>query len=287
MTELCIDSEAPTATHEVRNYCSLAPHYPCHHLPTPLSCVATDSCPHGVGKEPETGTVSLLPIPLLTHTKQMPPWPRLRREQGTQVQHHHLRTEARMILQARTSTLDMLQKLLREVPEYLKNVLPSKLPWQPPRQGLHPHHGPWEDLHPLPGVLSGLPLTSRESHRGLQAHTQAPSSPLLPAYLISPDSSLLCPSDHRPSRLAKRTGFLEHSQTQGGTTAIPPASPHNIPHCTQGSQCWRRSKVLLQPQVIRPGRQAEGFTLSCRLYLAPRRISLNPLLYFPSLPSTL
>lgn len=64
-------------------------------------------------------------------------------------------------------------------------------------------------------------------------------------------------------------------------TGIPPP----IPHLMQGSQHWRRSKVLLL-QVIRPGRQEEGFTLCCKLYPAPRRISLN-LLYFPSLTSTL
>lgn len=134
-----------------------------------------------------------------------------------------------MILQARTSTLDMLQKLLREAPEYLKNVLPSKLPWQPPRQGLHAHHGPWEDLYPLPGVLSGLPLTSRESHRGLQAHTQAPSSPFLPAYLIFPRQQPALPKRSQtvpPSKAHRlRRAQPDTGRDNGHSPSVPPQHP--------------------------------------------------------------
>lgn len=168
----------------------------------------------------------------------------------------------------------MLQKLLREVTKYLlifKTALAASSARFAPTSG----HGPWGDLHPE--VLSVLPLSSV----GTAGIAQAPSALLL--LLHSPVSSLLYPSLCRPSCLAKQPGSSSQSTARHRQGQWPlHSTPAPIPPHTWASQCWRRSKTLLQFQVIHPGKQAEGFTLCDRLYLAPGRINLNPFLYFSS-----
>lgn len=110
---------------------------------------------------------------------------------------------------------------------------------------------------------------------GTAGSAQAPSALLLPSIPPKPLQTILPCQAHKAVLSSQSTDRHRAGQWPRHSTPVP------FPHHTWGSQSWRRSKILLQLQVIHPGKQAEGFTLCDRLYLAPRRINLNPLLYFP------
>lgn len=204
----------------------------------------------------------------------MPPWPRLQRQQGTQAQHHHLRAQKQGCSCRQGCWIGIAgyapkasQKSATVPPKLL--TLRTTLAASPARFAATPWA--WEDLHPPPGVLSGLPgKAMRDCRHVFRLLLLLFLQPIL---LSSPPSKLL---QTIPPSKALRQLFIEHSDHPSG------APPHPTSHA--GITALKEIKGSATT-AGNPARQAEGFTLRHRLYLSPRRISLNPLLYFPSLPS--